>query len=97
MSYDTVRRWKNENESGVESTKNAPKSGRPKYASSKISFQNKGSHCWRFQIYSSRYCTKSRHINIDGLPYFEEAFESPNIFARWLPHLLTDKQNRQRV
>ena len=35
MSYDTVRRWKNEFESGVESIKNAPKSGRPKYASRK--------------------------------------------------------------
>ena len=33
--YDTVRRWKNNFESGVESIKNAPKSGRPKFASSK--------------------------------------------------------------
>ena len=29
MSYDTVRRWKKEFESGVESIKNALKSGRP--------------------------------------------------------------------
>ena len=35
MSYDTVRRWKNTFESGVESVKNAPKSGRPKFASPK--------------------------------------------------------------
>ena len=35
MSYDTVRRWKNEFESGVVSIKNAPKSGRPKFASRK--------------------------------------------------------------
>ena len=35
MSYDTVRSWKNEFESGVESIKNAPKSGRPKFASRK--------------------------------------------------------------
>ena len=35
MSYDTVRRWKNKFESGVESIKNAPKSGRPKFASRK--------------------------------------------------------------
>ena len=33
MSYDTVRHWKNKFESGVESIKNAPKSGRPKFAS----------------------------------------------------------------
>ena len=35
MSYDTVSRWKNNFESGVESIKNAPKSGRPKFASRK--------------------------------------------------------------
>ena len=35
MSYDTVRRLKNNFETGVESIKNAPKSGRPKYAVSK--------------------------------------------------------------
>ena len=35
MSYDTVRRWKNKFESGVEFIKNAPKSGRPKFASRK--------------------------------------------------------------
>ena len=35
MSYDTVRRWKNKFESGVESIKYAPKWGRPKFASPK--------------------------------------------------------------
>ena len=35
MSYDTVRRWKIKFESGVESIKIAPKSGRPKFASPK--------------------------------------------------------------
>ena len=35
MSYDTVRSWKKKCESGVESIKNAPKSGRPKFASRK--------------------------------------------------------------
>ena len=33
MSYDTVRRWKNKFECGVESIKNAPKSGWPKFVS----------------------------------------------------------------
>ena len=32
VSYDTVRRWKMTFESGIESIKNAPKSGRPKSA-----------------------------------------------------------------
>ena len=35
MPYDTVRRWKNKFESGVESIKHAPKPGRPKLASRK--------------------------------------------------------------
>ena len=35
MSYDSVRRWKKKCESGVESIKTAPKSGRPKSASGK--------------------------------------------------------------
>ena len=35
MSYDTVSIWKNKFDSGVESIKNAPKSGRPKFASSR--------------------------------------------------------------
>ena len=35
VSYDTVWRWKKKFESGVESIKNAPKSGRPKSASRK--------------------------------------------------------------
>ena len=35
VSYDTVRRWKKKFESGVESIKNASKSGRPKSASRK--------------------------------------------------------------
>ena len=35
MSYDTVKRWKNKFESSVDSIKNAPKSGRPKFTSRK--------------------------------------------------------------
>ena len=35
MSYETVRRLKNNFESGVESIKNAPKSDRPNFASRK--------------------------------------------------------------
>ena len=40
MSYDTVRRWKNKILFGVESIKNAPKSGRPKFAARKEIFSN---------------------------------------------------------
>ena len=38
MSYERVRRWKNKFKSGVESIKNAPKSGRQKFASRKEIF-----------------------------------------------------------
>ena len=61
VSYDTVRQWKKKFESGVESIKNAPKSGRPKSASRK------------------------------------EIVSKKKISARWVPHLLTDEQKRQRV
>ena len=77
MSYDTVRRCKNKLESGVESIKNAPKSGRPKYAApkeivSKIKEIIEG---------DARYCTKNWHITINGSTYFEEALESPKDFC----------------
>ena len=49
VSYDTVRRWKKKFEFGVESIKNAPKSGRPKSAS-RIEIVSKIRRC---QIYSS--------------------------------------------
>jgi len=35
VSFDTVRRWKKKFDSSVDSIKNAPKSGRPKFASRK--------------------------------------------------------------
>ena len=39
MSYDIVRSWKNKLESGVESIKNDPKSGRPNLHLVKKSFK----------------------------------------------------------
>ena len=68
MSYDTVRSWKNKFESGVESIKNAPKSGRPKFASRK-------------EIISKIKEIIEGHTTINGSPYFEEAFESPKDFC----------------
>ena len=54
VSYDTVWRWKKKFESGVESIKNAPKSGRPKSASRKeIVSKIKEIIERRCQIYSS--------------------------------------------
>ena len=97
-SYDTVRRWKKKFESGVESIKNAPKSGRPKSASrkeivSKIKKIIEGDA--RFTVrdiarkvgisLSTVYLILKKHLKVR------------KISARWVPHLLTDEQKRQRV
>ena len=77
VSYDTVRRWKKKFESGVESIKNAPKSGRPKSASRKeIVFKIK-----EIIEGDARFTVRdiARKVGIslsNGSPYFEEAFES---------------------
>ena len=98
VSYDTVRRWKKKFESGVESIKNAPKSGRPKSASrkeivSKIKEIIEGDA--RFTVrdiarkvgisLSKVHLILKKHLKVRKIP------------ARWVPHLLTDEQKRQRV
>ena len=91
MSYDTVRRWKNIFESCVESIKNAPKSDRPKFASrkeivSKIKETNEGDASFTVRdiarnvgiSLSMVHLTLKKHLIVR------------KIFARWVPHLLTD-------
>ena len=98
MSYDTVRSWKNKFESGVESIKNAPKSGRPKFASrieivSKIKEIIKGDA--RFTV-----CDIARKVGISLSTVhliLKKHLKVQKSFARWVPHLLTDEQNRQWV
>ena len=77
VSYDTVRRWKKKFESGVESIKNAPKSGRPKSASrkeivSKIKEIIEG---------DARFTVRDIARKVGISPYFEEAFESQKDFC----------------
>ena len=98
MSYDTVRRWKNKFESGVESIKNAPKSGRPKFASrkeivSKIKEIIEGDA--RFTV---RDIARQEGISLSTVHLIlKKHLKVRKIFARWVPHLLTDEHNRQRV
>ena len=98
MSYDTVRNWKNKFESGVESIKNAPKSGRPKFASrkeiiSKIKEIVEGDA--RFTV---RDIARKVGIPLSTVHLIlKKHLKVQKIFARWMPHLLTDEQNRQRV
>ena len=96
MSYDTVRRWKIKFESGVESIKNAPKSGRPKFAShkeivSKIKEIIEGDG--RFTV---RGIARNVGISLSMVHLIlKKHLKVRKIFARWVPHLLTDEQNRQ--
>ena len=94
VSYDTVRRWKKKSESGVESIKNAPKSGRPKSAShkeivSKIKEIIEGDA--RFTV---RDIARKVGISLSTVPLIlKKHLKVRKISARWVPHLLTDEHN----
>ena len=98
VSYDTVRSWKNKFESGVESIKNAPKSGRPKFASRKeIVSKIKGiiERDARFTV-----CDIARKVGISLSTVhliLKKHLKVQKIFARWVLHLLTGEQNRQQA
>ena len=98
MSYDTVRSWKNKFESGVESIKNAPKSGRPKFASRKeivLKVKEIIEGDARFTI---RDIARKVVISLSTVHLIlKKHLKVRKIFARWVPHLLTDEQKRQRV
>ena len=97
MSYDTVWRWKKKFQSGVESIKNAPK-GRPKSASrkeivSKIKEIIEGDA--RFTV---RDIARKVGISLSTVHLIlKKHWKVRKISARWVPHLLTDEQKRQRV
>ena len=98
VSYDTVRRWKKKFESGVESIKNAPKSGRPKTAShkeiiSKIKEIIEGDA--RFTV---RDIARKVGISLSTVHLIlKKHLKVRKISARWVQHLLTDEQKRQWV
>ena len=98
VAYDTVRRWKKKFESGVESIKNAPKSGRPKSASrkeivSKIKEIIEGDA--RFKV---RDIARKVGISLSTVHLIlKKHLKVRKISARWVPHLMTDEQKRQRV
>ena len=97
MSYDTGRRWKNKFESGVESIKNAPKSGWPKFTPRKKIVQKKEiiEGDARFTV---RDIARKVGISLSTVQLvLKKNLKVRKIFARWVPHLLTDEQNRQRV
>ena len=97
MCLMTVRRWKKKFESGVDSIKNAPKSGRPKSASrkevvSKIKENVEGDA--RFTV---RDIARKVGISLSTVHLIlKKHLKVRKISARWVPHLLTAEQKRQR-
>ena len=97
MSYDTVRRWKNKFECGVESIKNAPKSGWPKFASRKEIVSKKEEIIEGDERFTFRDIARNVSIPLSMVHLIlKKHLKVRMIIARWVPHLLTDEQNRQR-
>ena len=93
VPYDTVRSWNNRFESGVESIKNAPKFASHKEIVLKIKVIIEGDA--RFTV-----CNIARKVGISLSTVhliLKKHLKVRRIFARWVPHLLTDEQNRQQV
>ena len=98
MSYDTVRHCENKFESGVESIKNAPKSGRPKFASPKKIVSKIKEIIEEDARFTVRDIARKVGISLSTIHLIlKKHLKFRKIFARWVPHLLTDGQNRQRV
>ena len=93
VSYDTVWQWKKKFESGVESIKNAPRSGRPKSASrkeivSKIKEIIEGDA--RFTV---RDIAQKLGISLSMVHLIlKKHLKVRKISARWVPHLLENKR-----
>ena len=98
VSYDTVRRWKKKFESGVESIKNAPKSGRPKSASCKESISKIMEIIEGDARFTVRDIARKLGISLSMVHLIlKKHLKVRKISARWVPHLLTDEQKRQQV
>ena len=98
MSYDTVRRWKNNFESGVVSIKTAPQSGRPKIPSSKEIVSEIKEIIEEYARFTVRDFARKVGIPLSTVHLIlKKHLKVQKLFARWVPHLLTDERNRQRV
>ncbi|XP_060080781.1 histone-lysine N-methyltransferase SETMAR-like [Ylistrum balloti] len=97
VSYYTVRGWKNKFESGVESIKNAPKSGRPKSASRK-EIVSKIKEIIGDARFTVRDIARKVGISLSTVHFIlKKHFKVRKIPARRVPRLLTDEQKRKRV
>ena len=98
MSYDTVRRWKKKFESGVESIKNASKSGRQKSATRKGIVSKRKEIIEGDTRFTVRDIARKVGISLSKIHLIlKKHLRVSKISATWMPHLLTDGQKRQRV
>ena len=98
VSYDTAWRWKKKFQSCVESIKNAPKSGWPKSAS-RIEFVSTIKEIVeRDARFAAHDIARKVDISLStAYLILKKHLKARKISARWVPHLLTDEQKRQRV
>ena len=94
VSYDTVRCWNNK----FESMKNEPKSDRPKFAPRKeivSKIKEIVEEDARFTVHD---IARKVGISLSTVHLIlKKHLKVRKKFARWVPHLLTDEQNRQWV
>ena len=97
VSYGTVLRCKKKFESGVESIKNEPKSGRPKSASRREIVSKIKETIEEDARFTVRDIAR-KAISLSTVHLIlKKHLKVRKISARWVPHLLTDEQKRQRV
>ena len=83
MSYDKDRSWKNKFESGVESIKNAPKSGTPKFASRKEIVSKIKEIIEGYARFTVRYITRKVGISLSTVHLIlKKHLKVRRIFAR---------------
>ena len=93
VSYDKVWRWKKKSESGVESIKNAPKSGRPKSASRKEIVSKIKEIIEGDARITVRDIARKVGISLSTVHLIlKKHLKVRKISARWVPHLLTDEK-----
>ena len=97
-SYRTVCRWVSDFSDGKESVLHEPHSGRPKSAVNELAINQ-----IRDQISEDPHVTIRELSDTNGISYgsvqtiLKKELGLKKLCARWIPHLLTDEQKRERV
>ena len=98
VSYDTVHWWKKKFDSGLESIENAPKSGRPRSACYDNNVSKEKEIVERDASYTVRNIAQMVGFLLSRARYIlKNILNVRKISARWVPHLLSDSQKKQRV